>query len=1008
MSSLDSTYQKPRFNPFPGLRAFYDAESHLFFGREEHTEDVLEKLNHNHFVAVIGSSGTGKSSLIRAGVLPALLKNDNTNWRVVSMTPGSSPITNLASAICEQSGLIEPERQKEFYTQSLTLMESSSLGMVQALRTEINSNERLLILVDQFEEVFRFANDAEASRKEVYDQFIHLLIDTIRQRDVPIYIILTLRSDFLGDCVQFEGLPEAINDGHYLVPRLNKVQIKRAISGPIELAGGKISPRLMQSIIQDIGDDPDQLPVLQHALMRCWDLWVEQGIEGEPIDVHHFEKIGGLKKALSNHADEAFDELTDRNQVLAGETFKCITTKTRNNRGVRRPMSVLEVSNIIGASTDDVIAAIAPFRKSGRSFIRPDEKEILNENSVLDISHESLMRGWIRLKTWVNEELESSSFYERLCTAALLNRQGESALWRNPELQLALDWKQKQHPTEYWAGLYNDHFTEGIGFLERSRQSHIKGLKKSKKRAFVIRASVFSFLVIVSLLSAWAFYQSSIAREKSAEAEEKSVEAIELKTLAESATVKAQAASSEAIESKLLAEQQAEIALEQKSLALNEKGKAQLAAIEATQQSEIAKRQKEIADTKSTEALLQKQKADSSRTEALRLRMISMSQNLAHESSQINQNPELASLLSIKANEIATQFGVESNDAVLYASSIKALEQINPDFSPVLFTLTEELLALNFGPTGLKAFDTKGNLLDLGKDIFGINKIVELEIDAKQSNTAYFSEDGRRLAIGMTSNKLAIFNEGIKSESSYMGHNGLVRAISFKTDSPELISGGRDSKLLFWENGIARDSILFDSKIRTLSSLPSSKRCLVGCEDGKSYSIDTETMLKTDLRTRPGARVEIINQSENGTWAAIGYSDGFIEVLNSRGKLLKTLRTIGSVQFIEIDQKNAVLVIASTGKTVSVYSLNNLTALPIEIKIDRPIKQLAINPITLDLFVYCSDRSLRRYPAQVKTVISDLQAMTGRELSKDEWNTFIGEDIPYNDLNAWGQNSNMK
>ena len=259
-----SAYQS---NPFPGLRASKGSESHLFFGREKHIHDVLNKLGNHHFVAIVGSSGTGKSSLIRTGVLPAIshgeLGGDGQEWKVVTVTPGSSPMKNMADEIAATLDLESDDGQGQFREELCDLMKHSTLGLVQAMRTKLRKGEKMLLLIDQFEEVFRFAGENHTAKAE-YDQFVHLLIDTVRQRDVPIYLILTLGSDFLGDCVAFEGLPEAINDGHYLVPRLTSEEMRRAITGPIDFASGKISPRLIQHITRDLGSNPDQLPILQH------------------------------------------------------------------------------------------------------------------------------------------------------------------------------------------------------------------------------------------------------------------------------------------------------------------------------------------------------------------------------------------------------------------------------------------------------------------------------------------------------------------------------------------------------------------------------------------------------------------------------------------------------------------------------------------------------------------------------------------------------------------------
>jgi hypothetical protein len=235
-------------------------------------------------------------------------------------------------------------------------------------------------------------------------------------------------------------------------------------------------------VIQDLGDNPDQLPVLQHALMRTWDSWKEHAEQGEPMDLRHYEMIGGMQHALSNHADEAFNELSgEKSKMLVEQVLKCLTVKKGDNRGIRRPTSVARLLEITKASFEELEMALLPFRKKGRSFILPDESDTITQSTVLDISHESLMRGWERLYHWVEEETASAGIYERLCTGMELHRQGHAGLWRDPELQLALDWKTKNKPNAAWALQYNSHFDDAMNFLEMSAADN---LNEQRREAF--------------------------------------------------------------------------------------------------------------------------------------------------------------------------------------------------------------------------------------------------------------------------------------------------------------------------------------------------------------------------------------------------------------------------------------------------------------------------------------------------------------------------------------------
>jgi ABC-type cobalamin/Fe3+-siderophores transport system ATPase subunit len=209
-------------NPFPGLRPFKIEESHLFFGREGQSDEVLLKLSKSRFVGVIGPSGSGKSSFIYCGVLPILyggfLTDASPNWEVIVTRPGAGPIDNLAESLLKNNKEYldaEPEEKKIKRTIFSTLLRSSSLGLVEAVEQSRRSADvNYLILVDQFEELFRFKDSTDPNSVNETLAFVNLLIEAINYPDSPIYVAITMRSDFIGDCAQFPELTRKINDSH--------------------------------------------------------------------------------------------------------------------------------------------------------------------------------------------------------------------------------------------------------------------------------------------------------------------------------------------------------------------------------------------------------------------------------------------------------------------------------------------------------------------------------------------------------------------------------------------------------------------------------------------------------------------------------------------------------------------------------------------------------------------------------------------------------------------------
>jgi len=232
-----------------------------------------------------------------------------------------------------------------------TTLRRSSLGLVEAIKqSQMAEKENLLVVVDQFEELFRFQDRAGISgAKDESVAFVKLLLEGAANTAVHVYVLITMRSDFLGDSARFRDLPEAINKGLYLVPRLTRDQLREAIEGPAAVAGGKVFPALVERLLNEIGDDQDQLPVLQHALMRTWRPSGTMGLE-------EYEATGGMDKALSKHADEALSKFSTGEQIgLVRKVFQCITEKGPDKREVRRPTQFRDIRAICdNASESDV------------------------------------------------------------------------------------------------------------------------------------------------------------------------------------------------------------------------------------------------------------------------------------------------------------------------------------------------------------------------------------------------------------------------------------------------------------------------------------------------------------------------------------------------------------------------------------------------------------------------------------------------------------------------------
>ncbi|MDM8558163.1 hypothetical protein [Candidatus Parabeggiatoa sp. HSG14] len=521
-------------SPYPGLRSFQRHETDIFFGREEHTDQLIEKLGHTHFIAVVGSSGCGKSSLVRTGLLAGLetgfLVNAGVHWRVAEFCPGNHPFLRLAESLLAAQALgktytvpfLDDKESLAFLQASLHRGSSSLHEILQ--ETPLPEHTNLLLLVDQFEEIFHYYQQGDADKAAA---FVALLLASCQHPSV--YIVITMRSDFIGDSALFDDLPTAIDQGLFLTPRLTHAQLRDAIEEPSNVFGGEVEPALVNKLLNEMGNDPERLPLLQHALMRMWNIAKVEHPQKVILTLQHYEKIGSLAEALSKHADEAYAELDSTQQRIA-EILFCSLIEQGNeyHHDIRCPVKLEEIASQANVSWQQIAAVVEVFRQAERCFLTPVLNQNLNPNSVLDISHENLIYHWQRLKEWIQKEAESAKLYHRLEKTACHWYNQQSELWSGIELEITLAWQARTHPTAIWAKRYGidggKYFDRALLFLEASAAKQRKEQAKKQKKAKEVRQlelkkarkqTAFLWLtvgLIVAVgLSFWVFWEHNQA-----------------------------------------------------------------------------------------------------------------------------------------------------------------------------------------------------------------------------------------------------------------------------------------------------------------------------------------------------------------------------------------------------------------------------------------------------------------------------------------------------------------
>lgn len=517
----------PSDNPFPGLRPFGRSDHDFFFGRSRQIRDLRAKLSEHRFTAVVGRSGDGKSSLVKAGLIPELEKEEDEDgrprWIIEEMTPQGSPLRQLALIINRLSSRFLPEGflpNDEFgLRRSLAVLRYSSSGLVELLDEVLHDQPEkpVLLLVDQFEEIFNFNEAAEHPEKfEEAAVFVDLILRSCQSATCPIHVILTMRSDYLGDTPRFHGLPEAMNDSQFLVPRLTRQERREVIEKPIHKKDATIAPALTQRLLNDAGDFADMLPVLQHALMRTWQIASEDWKDGDKriVQLKHYEAAKEVSGALNEHADEVLRSLSNEQRDIARKLFMALVDFNADGREVRRiPYPRIDsLAAICGTSSEMICDVINTFNAHGRNFLMPPAGTELKDDIVVYVSHEALFRQWDKFQTWLKAEREAGRIWHAM--TQVLPEPGEKI--RAVTGQLAkdwIDWFESNLPLPAWTERYGGRFDD-VEFMIMASKKHRRN-ERRRRLMFVFGAGVLVLVAAVPI----ALSQMDNARERREQAE---------------------------------------------------------------------------------------------------------------------------------------------------------------------------------------------------------------------------------------------------------------------------------------------------------------------------------------------------------------------------------------------------------------------------------------------------------------------------------------------------------
>jgi WD40 repeat protein/energy-coupling factor transporter ATP-binding protein EcfA2 len=1008
------------FNPFPGLRPFGIDESHLFFGREGQVDEILVKLSKHKFVTLLGQSGSGKSSLINCGVIPILLGGFMTTtgpyWQIIHTRPGQSPFGNLTDSII--SFLVQENRidKNEVNTHRLiisSILKSGSNGLIELCKyLRAQQAENIFFQFDQFEELFRFKSLSKENADEAA-AFVNLILTAIRNKSLPIYIVLAMRSDFVGDASIFPGLTHLINLSNYLIPQMTREQKRMAVEGPIAVGGGRISQRLVKKLLSDIGDNQDQLPILQHALMRTWDYWVENRDKGESIDIRHYNAVGRIYQAISLHANEAYEELSARQKEIAEVLFKATTEKNQQNQWLRRPCRLGVIAQIAECGEQELVDVIEKFRQPGRSFLMPAVPAALNTGSSIEISHESLMRIWTKLGAWVEEEYESAQMYKRISEAAALYQNGKTSLWRPPDLQLALNWQTKQRPSRSWAQRYDEAFERAIVFLDTSRITYEAELKNQEmaQQRMLRRARITSVVLGIAALIVSVFFLYALNQ---------TIQTESARQLAEEQKILAENSALEAVKARLDAETNLNFAKEQEAKALeaNEQliiekenlDKAlqnlQVALADAQEQRKIAEQQSLIATTQSIKADSALRVALNARNEQERQFMLSIAKTIAVQSLRIEDN-DLKGNLAMMSFRINKEYGGKDIDPEVYNALYNSQASIqgasyntiakahNNAVRTVVLANTSD----NFFSSGSDGKVLKGNFVSKN-----IEKLIGRNISPVR--VIALSKSDRYLAVGTDSANIQLYDlaEPAAKPKQISGHKGRLNALHFTMDG--LYSASSDKTIRFTDpnTGQMRTVVSTPYEIKSFAINNSGKDLIGATVEGVLLHVDLQTRIVNVLKVEGSIfPIHSVSFHRDNKTIVFGNERGSIKIYDIETKtlLLELFGHKSGVTTVAFSPDGKYLASAAKDGRMQMWTTSAYNELPVvieDIYQSRNTAYIWDMKFTKDgkfIVSGAEDGSVRVWPTNPVTMAETICNKIKRNMTPEEWDNYVGNDIPY-------------
>jgi WD40 repeat protein/DNA-binding winged helix-turn-helix (wHTH) protein/energy-coupling factor transporter ATP-binding protein EcfA2 len=493
-AEIDEPHVPDSACPWVGLRAFDEAHARYFYGRDDEVSTLVERLKKEKLVAIIGSSGCGKSSLARAGIVPALRKDDSGGaaWKIAFLRPAHTPLMQLAAAILELSRRRQNKQETDALAGHLQAGAETLAGRLTA--TGDTRPSPVLLVIDQFEEVF-------SSRVKITDRdaFIENIVAAVEAPAADIHVVLTVRTDFLQRMEDYPALWSMVSDRQHGVRRFSREDLRLAIEKPAEAVRLKLEDDLVDEILEDLGEAPGALPLLSHTMAE---LFKER--EGVWITFRAYRAMGKVRGAIEHHADLVFASLTSVEQEIARQVLIRLTDvglRSGSDAGLRLTLEELvtdperarEVRQVVKRLSDERLLTTG----SEDETLGADDQE---QHIWVEVSHVALIQHWPLLAGWINEKRDALRVFHSLdAVAKRWDKKGRTSDFLYHDYRLTQALKELPDYVEFTDDIHRDFLQASEELAEQKRREEKRRLRK-KRQVRWLSAGLASILVITIII----------------------------------------------------------------------------------------------------------------------------------------------------------------------------------------------------------------------------------------------------------------------------------------------------------------------------------------------------------------------------------------------------------------------------------------------------------------------------------------------------------------------------